>query len=102
MKNIENKLTVIIKERLVEIFPKIISVQVDIVKSLSNSFNCQINVHTDKNTYHANKIHQNYKVSLQKASDAIKKQMQRKEENQKNARTKHLDVLYDTFLMEEE
>lgn len=88
MKKIKNIIE-LSKKRIFLLYPKVLSMNLTVTKLSSNRYNSKINIKTKKKVYFVNKEGQNFKESLNKSCDAIKKKLE-KDKNKKNHDRKEL------------
>lgn len=65
------------KENIYHLYPKVISMDVDMIRLANNHFRSKIVLKTKAKSFFANKVALNYKESLDKSCQAIKKQLER-------------------------
>lgn len=65
------------KENMYHLYPKVISMDVEMIRLTNNHFRSKIVLKTKSKRFFANKVALNYKESLNKSCQAIKKQLER-------------------------
>lgn len=67
----------IAKERICHMYPRIISMDIDMIRLKDNNFRSKIVLKTKTKNFLANKVAFHYKESLNRSCQAIKKQLER-------------------------
>lgn len=65
------------KENIYHLYPKVMSIDVNMIKLANNHFRSKIILKTKMKSFFADKVAVNYKESLNKSCQAIKKQLSR-------------------------
>lgn len=69
------------KTNIFQLYPKVISIDIEMIKLLNKKYKSTIRLTTKNKSFYADKNAHNYKISLEKSCDAIKKQLEKEKIN---------------------
>lgn len=91
MKEEKKGLLKMAKENISHLYPKVVSMDVDMIRLTKNHFRSKIVLKTKSKSFFADKEASTYQQSLDKSCDAIKKQLEKEKVNKMHKPIKDLD-----------